>query len=154
MSSIPPDELEKRLHATLRALPARRAPVSLEARVFAAIAAREALPWYHRAYGYWPKPVRVAFLIVTAAIAAVVIAGGFELMTNIRGTSAAEPLQASLGVLGQLRAMAEATTHVARSYLGQIPSVWLYGGLAAMGAMYASLIGLGAAAYRTLWQGR
>lgn len=31
-----------------------------------------------------------------------------------------------------------------------LPPLWLYGGLALVGAMYVALFGLGAAAYRTL----
>lgn len=45
MSNLSPQDLEKLIHQTLRALPDRKAPRSLEHRVLAAIAARQALPW-------------------------------------------------------------------------------------------------------------
>jgi hypothetical protein len=38
--------------------------------------------------------------------------------------------------------------------LRSIPLLWLYVGAAAIAALYATLFGLGAAAYRTLYAGR
>jgi len=36
----------------------------------------------------------------------------------------------------------------------QISSTWLYAGLAVLGGAYAVMLGLGATAYRVLWQHR
>jgi hypothetical protein len=35
-----------------------------------------------------------------------------------------------------------------------LPTTWLYGGLAAIAVLYAALVGLGATAYRTLFNHR
>ena len=51
-----PDELERFIHQTLRALPDRKAPGTLEARVLAEVERRAAIPWWHKSWSYWPQP--------------------------------------------------------------------------------------------------
>lgn len=149
-----PDKLEKAIHETLRALPPRKAPSGFEARVLAEIARRDALPWWHRSWAYWPAPVRWAFLALSAAVCAGMVASGVALL---RGTSLGmmgRVLARPLETFGALTTAFHATLGVGGELLSLIPSVWLYGGVAAITLLYATVFLAGATAYRTLWQSR
>lgn len=148
-----PDEIEQRLHQALRGLPSRRAPSSLEQRVLAAIAERQARPWWHQSYAYWPTPVRLAFFVLSAALAAVVIGAAATLLPGV-GATAGQPVEATLGWFAQIRSTGSALADVGRRILPAVSSTWIYAGLALFAGLYATLIGLGAAAYRVLWQNR
>ena len=100
-----PDKLEKLIHETLRDLPARRAPRSLETRVMAEISRRQALPWWHRSWAYWPAGIRWTFLVLSAAVAAVIIFGSVNLLQGAGEDKAAYALAAT-------RAVRDPTLHV------------------------------------------
>ena len=80
-----PEDLEKFIHQTLRALPARRAPHSLESRVRAAIAARAALPWWRQSFARWPLAARVAFFIGSAGVAKVALMAAVWVLAGFDG---------------------------------------------------------------------
>jgi hypothetical protein len=73
-----PDDLERVVGASLRALPAPRAPRTLLPGVLAAAAARTR-PWYSRAWRTWPEPLQAA----TTAAAACLLAVGTALVTGL-----------------------------------------------------------------------
>lgn len=148
-----PEDIEQRLHQALRGLPARRAPSSLEQRVLAAIAERQARPWWHQSYAYWPTPVRVAFFVLSAALAAVVIGAASTILPGF-GATAGQPVEATLGWFAQLRATGATLVDVGGRLLPSVSLSWIYIGVAVITALYATLFGLGAAAYRVLWQSR
>jgi hypothetical protein len=151
MSSPNPEELEKLIHRTLRSLPDRPAPRSLESRVLAAIEARQSLPWWHQSFTHWPVAARGAFLVLSGALAAafiiLVIRSGAE-------TNTATLLSGPLAFLGQLKAGATGILNFGNLIFRSIPSLWIYGGIAFIAFMYAALIGLGATAYRTFFNQR
>ena len=150
-----PEELEARLDAVLREQPLRRAPDSLSQRVLAEIARREARPWWQKNYAHWPASVRMVFLVlslcaVTAmAFAAMLFVGGNTLEDSVSGA-----LRPVVEAFGTCRAAASALTDLVRGWLPTLSPIWIYGGLAAAGAAYATLVGLGATAYRLLQQPR
>lgn len=148
----PHDEqhLERLVHQTLRALPPRRAPRSLEQRVLAAIAERAALPWWRKGFAYWPAAPRLAFLGVAAAV----VFGLFRLLTGVEAGSALASLVPQLAWADTLASLARATQDFVQVVIGGIPPLWLYGGLAAVASLYAALFGLGATAYRLLYANR
>lgn len=149
-----PDKLEKAIHETLRALPPRKAPSGLEARVLAEIARRDALPWWHRSWAYWPVAVRWAFLALSAALCAGMVAGCIALF---RGTSfgmVSGVLTRPIETFGALATAVRTTVGVGGGLLSLIPPLWLYGGVAAITLLYATVFLAGATAYRTLWQTR
>lgn len=143
-----PEELEKFINRTLRALPDRRAPRSLESRVLAAIATQQHLPWWRQSFVHWPLAARAAFLVFTAVLAAAFVAlclrfaGGAQLAALL-----AEPLEQ----LALIRAIVGGIGDFFATVLRSIPSVWLHGAVAMIGVMYATLFGLGAAAYRVFF---
>ena len=143
----PAQKLEHLIQQTLRELPARRAPLTLEHRVLGEIARRAALPWWHKSYAFWPEPVRAAFFILSAAVAALAVAGLFALTRGGVSTEAAgEIVEQLAGTRGTLGTIFDKTAMLFYA----IPKLWLYGGVAIVMGCYATLIGIGAVAYRTL----
>jgi len=92
-----PEDLEKFIHQTLRSLPARRAPHSLEARVRAAIEARAALPWWKQSFAQWPVAARFAFVIASAGLAKLAIMAVVWGMAGFDGTEFANAFSTQLG---------------------------------------------------------
>jgi len=144
-------DLEKPIHQVLRELPTRRAPRSLESRVMAAIAAQQALPWWRQSFVHWPLAARGAFFVVTALLAAAIIVICFRTTGEVHATSL---LAGPLSLWAKVTALTSSVSNVFGVVLRSIPAVWLYGGLAFLGVMYAALFGLGAAAYRSLFAQR
>ncbi len=141
--------LERLLDRTLRELPLRRAPPGLEARVFAELRRRAALPWWRRSFAYWPLLARAGFVVTCMALVALAFLEGAWAVARLTALNtsgapsmfwAREALAAVAGA-GQLAAL----------IVGTVPPEWLYAGLAVSAALYAALFGLGAAAYRTLY---
>jgi hypothetical protein len=144
--------LEQFVHQQLRSLPPRKAPASLEARVLAAIENQAAVAWYHKSWSYWPAAVRAAFLGLATALSGVAIAA-FYLMSQGSEASAlsAAAGERFAGVMALVHVFRWMSTYVSETIMG-IPPLWLYGGLAFVGALYATFFGLGAAAYRALYR--
>jgi len=149
MKKMSPEELEKFIHRELRSLPARSAPRSLESRVLSAIEQRTAIPWYHQSWNYWPVAVRVLFLIFATGVAGGVVVmfySGFD--SHAVATEAGE----RLGFLTRIYHVATWISSLASQVVANIPPLWLYGGMAFIAMLYATFLGLGAAAYRTLYR--
>jgi len=149
-----PDPLEKLIHQTLRSLPDHKAPSTLEARVLAEIARRQTQTTQSRSWSTWPAPLRVAFLVFSATVCALLIAAGMILFRGgpqaILAIVGANPLQGLLNFGGTLRA----TVAACGDLVHLIPQTWLYVGLAAFVSVYGALFGISATAYRTLWKTR
>ncbi|MFT3906122.1 MAG: hypothetical protein QM718_07465 [Steroidobacteraceae bacterium] len=132
---------EEQINRLLRQQPLRCAPASLETRVLAAIAAQEAAPALPaatsaappRGFLQWSLPARAAFL-ATALGAAVLTLKGL-------GWAATDVKSSLLGT-------------VIGAVFDQIPTLWLYSALGAVGMLYLMFFGLGAVAYRTLFTDR
>ena len=129
------------MHRTLRGLPARRAPRTLEQRVLAELERRAALPWWRRSYLHWPFAMRAVFFGLSAAAAAGAVVGSILLLQGADGPAEAASRLPALEFAKALIGSVSTIYHA-------IPPVWLYGGLAAIAAAYATLVGVGAAAYR------
>lgn len=148
------EKLEQLIHRTLRSLPDRRAPHTLEARVLAAVEARALRPWWQKSYTEWPLAARCTFLLLSAGfvkfalMAAVWVMGDFEpgQFTNAFATQ--------LAWMNTARTLFTGTGEFFALLFRSIPPLWLYGGLAFVATMYVALFGLGAAAYRALYANR
>ena len=152
MTPLPPsdDRLERLLHRTLRDLPPRNAPRSLEGRVLAEIERRAALPWWRKSFAHWPIAARAAFILLCLALVVLALTLGVRL---VAGFDAA----AFKAAFGQERLWLENGRSVVRAVsdffdimLRNIPPLWLYAGGAIIASMYFTLFGLGAAAYKAL----
>jgi len=136
-----PEALERLLDRTLRELPLRRAPRTLETRVIRQLARRAALPWWRRSFAHWPLPARAGFLVICGALISVAFVEGATAVTSIRSLSWVREI-------GGLTASAASLLAV----LARIqPPTWAYAAMAACAVLYAILFGLGAAVYRALY---
>jgi hypothetical protein len=149
MNPLTPEELEQRLHRALRDVPLHRAPDTLEDRVLAVLAARAARPWWQRSYSHWPVAARSVFLVGSATVAALVIIASVAGLQQA-GSLIETPVAGVRDQVAQARAAGSVLADLGRGWLPEIPSLWLYGVLGAAAAAYATLLGLGAAAYRLL----
>jgi hypothetical protein len=143
--------LEQLVHQTLRDLPSRRAPFSLEARVQAEIARRAALPWWRKSFAYWPSAARATFLVASSAVAASLVLGLLRLSAGLTTMHLKVLFAAQLRWLQTGSNLLDSFGEIARTCLTSIPSVWLYGAAAVVAALYVTLFGVSAAAYRTLY---
>lgn len=148
----PHDEqkLERLIQQTLRDLPPRRAPRSLEQRVLAALEQRAALPWWRKGFVYWPPAARAAFVM----LAVTVVAGFSWLLTGVDAGPVVARLIPTFAWIDGIASIASASREFVEVVLRSIPSTWLYGGLIAVASLYAALFGLGATAYRLLYAHR
>jgi hypothetical protein len=144
------DKLERLIHRTLRDVPPRRAPHSLELRVLAEIERRAALPWWRRSFSHWPLAARAGFLVLCTALVKLALMLGSWIMSGF------DPAQFRLSFTEQFAwmenamAVVHAITGAFEVLFRNIPPLWLYGGLAFFATMYLALFGLGAAAYKAL----
>lgn len=152
----PRDEqnLERTIDRTLRALPPRSAPASLEARVLAEIARRAALPWWKQSFVHWPLAARGAFIVVSAAMAKLAIFATVWVMGDFDAGTFRQAFTNQFAwletALSMLRIVGDFFAVMGRN----IPALWLYGAVAIVATLYVALFGLGAAAYRTLYAAR
>jgi hypothetical protein len=149
MSDRQQPALERAVHEALRSLPPVRAPRTLESRVLEAIERRATAPWWRSSFARWPVAARIGFMVASLALllmailltrapaAESIVALPAHPLLLLPGVNQAQALLASLGVLRS------AFSHA-------VPPSFLYAALAVSAALYALLVGLGAAAYRTL----
>lgn len=148
MKKMNEKELEQFIHATLRSLPDRRAPGTLEARVLASLEHQATVAWYHKSWAHWPAAVRISFVALASALAMTVFvvlspaAGGYGPTNLAHAAGSRFPEAAEWFAAGRWM------IDLANRLVSNVPVIWLYGGLATLGAMYATFFGVGAAAYR------
>lgn len=147
-----PEELEKLIHQTLRSLPDRRAPRSLETRVLAAIAARNALPWWKQSFAQWPLAARGLFLLLSCSLVVLMVAGWMS--AGLDRPDLANTFSTEFAFVENVTTTLRAVAGLCMELVHKIPTVWLYGGLGCLAALYATVLGLGATAYRTLYVSR
>jgi hypothetical protein len=137
-------KLEQIIHQTLRGLPERRAPDSLESRVLAAVAARGNRAWWRQSFVHWPLAARSAFALAAVAVVAALAVLG------TRGSLPLPHVDGALALLADLRFAAAALTEAGAAVVRGIPTLWWYSALLFLGVLYAALFGIGVTAYRTL----
>jgi hypothetical protein len=142
-------KLERLLSASLRAIPARRAPRSLESRILGELQRRAALPWWRRGFSDWPLPARATFLALCAALVGATFLDGVS--AALGAHSITDLAAGALLWMRPLLALVSSGGGVLSSLAHVIPAAWIYAGLAAGTLLYVALFGLGATAYRTLY---
>ena len=142
-------KLEQVLSQALKGLPPRRAPSTLELRVANSLARRALLPWWQVSFANWPLSARVAFALISAALAAATILGGVSAYLGDRSFNEISAL--ALAWMHPFLAVMSSAGGLAALLIRVIPPLWLYGTLGLGILLYVTLFGLGAAAYRTLY---
>lgn len=141
---------EQLIHRTLRALPPRRAPRSLEQRVMAELSRRAALPWWRKSFASWPAPALAVFILASLGVIKLLLTGALWAAAGFDGTELQAAMAQPLLWWESGQAVAGAISHTVEIMLRNIPPLWLYGALAVITAVYATLFGLGAAAFKAL----
>ncbi|MBS0389111.1 MAG: hypothetical protein JSR15_11585 [Proteobacteria bacterium] len=144
-------ELEQYIGKLLRAQPLRQAPASLEARVQQQLALQAARPWWLQGFSAWPWLARLLFGLVGAGLVALTY-----LTTDRLGWVSDSLQQSTLATTGRGAAQMFANLGHALQLLGEmltrnVSSAWLYGAAGVTVFLYVALFGLGAAAFRTLF---
>lgn len=143
-------KLAQLVASELRALPMRRAPASLQSRVFAELARRQALPWWRQSFRAWPLAAQIAFAVVALAVTHAlfwVLAGpGVSGMVQAVQSAGQQFVQA-MQVVGS---WAGALHWLTRDMLGAVPSRWVTTLLLALSGSVAVLFGSGTFVYRSL----
>ena len=150
--AMSPEQLEQLVGRELRALPPRRAPRTLESRVLAALEQQAMIPWYHKSWSYWPAAIRAVFLAGATGVAGTIVAGFYLGYNGVNTAAMTAQAGARFSFLTKLYHAGAWVVDIGAHILGGIPSLWLYGGLITVAALYATFFGLGAAAYRTLYR--
>jgi hypothetical protein len=138
------EKLENLIGQVLHEQPLRRAPRTLEARVFAALERRAAVPWWHKSFMHWPVAARVAFLIASVGFVQIALKAAAWIVAGVDSAPVVAGIQSEAGWIAVLMAAADS---VARS----VPQEWIWGAIAVIAVMYLALFGLGAAAYKALY---
>lgn len=144
------EHLERLIHRTLRELPPRRAPRSLETRVLAEIQRRAALPWWRKSFVHWPVAARIAFTVLSIAVAGACAAAFFWITGGLDLQPVRDAFRLHFTWLDSARTVFSAIGNFFEIILRNIPALWLYGIVGFVAATYFALFGLGAAAYRAL----
>jgi hypothetical protein len=137
----PHDPLERLLDRTLRELPPRRAPPTLESRVFAQLERRASLPWWRRSFAHWPRMARAGLLLICTGLAGLAVAGAAAAAADVQSLYWARKIGSLMASGGNLVGL----------LAGIAPPLWFYEGIAVCALLYAALFGLGAALYQTLY---
>ncbi len=140
------EALQKFVDRVLREQPLRRAPADLSNRVLTILEQRASRAWWQMGFNEWPALARVLFIIVSIAVVAVALEIPAWLLEAV---DTRFPLSFSRGI-----ALWQVARSVSSSIASSIPMEWVYGIVAAIAALYAAFFGVGAAAYRTLYQNR
>ncbi len=150
MDAKEPDEaLEHLVNRTLRELPLRRAPLTLESRVLGALEHRAELSWWRRSFAHWPLVARAAFLVICGALAKLAFLGGATAVAGVH--SLHESAALSVSWVRPAAVLVVSAWNLAALLMRAAPPTWLYVGIAICAVLYAFLFGLGAAVYRTLY---
>ena len=142
------EKLERIVGQVLKRQPLRKAPSTLEARVFAAIEQRAARPWYRDSFLHWPIAARVAFLLASFGIVKLALMGVMWLVTD---STSAPVVTRSVSWYEQLASFMSTLGSLGSTLLHAIPPQWLFAGIALIALLYVALFVLGATAYRTLY---
>jgi hypothetical protein len=145
------ENIERLIDNVLREQPPRSAPLSLQARVFAEIERRAALPWWHHSFLHWPLFVRVAFVLALLGVVKLVLAGAMTLITSMRSQPVVETIAKPLSWAETGADLFSKTVSLASVVFDAIPSTWLYAAAAIALTLYFALLVLGATAYRALY---
>lgn len=146
----PQARLEQFVQRTLGGLPPRPAPRTLEQRVLAEIARRAALPWWRQSFTHWPVPARAFLVLALVGIVKLVLMATVWVMAGFDTASFQQAFAQPLAWWEGAQTLRNAIVGTGEAVVRSLPPLWLYGGLAFFATMYATLFGLGAAAYKLL----
>jgi len=141
------EKLERLIGDALSAQPLRRAPSTLESRVFAAIESRDAAAGWRRGFMHWPLLARATFMLVSIGVVKLTLLAADWTETTV------DPdywFAQAFSKFAWIKVVAYGVFAGVRS----IPEYWLWGSFAIVAAVYATFFAISAVAYRTLSEAR
>lgn len=148
MSPHPDEELEHLIDRELRRLPDRPAPDSLMPRVFGAIAARQALPWWRKSFAHWPVSARLVFLAGSTALAAMLGYLVWGVSSGVSLGALGAEIRPWLSGFGAVRSVVE-TLASAAVVMARSAGPWLMWSAVSIATVsYLTTIGLGTVCWR------
>jgi hypothetical protein len=150
--NTPPDphDLERLVSRVLRDQPSRQAPPTLANRVMAELAYRASLPWWRKSFSHWPWAARIAFVAISLGLVKVALTLTTHAAVSSPGASAVAHATAPVAWLADVLAIAAFSQELLTTIMRAIPSLYLYGVMGLVVALYLMVFGVSAAAYRTL----
>lgn len=137
------NELERQLTRALKEQPLRRAPNTLEQRVFAQLETSAATARWRRGFAHWPVAARVAFLAASVGVVKLALSMAMWLSSPLASPALSFDLPSQVA---WLQTLLVAIASVVRT----VPSLWIHAGVVILLVMYAALFSIGASAYRTV----
>lgn len=137
------NELERQLTRALKEQPLRRAPSTLEQRVFAQLETSAATARWRRGFAHWPVAARVAFLAASVGVVKLALSMAMWLSSPLASPALSFDLPSQVA---WLQTLLVAIASVVRT----VPSLWIHAGVVILLVMYAALFSIGASAYRTV----
>ena len=141
--------LERTVNRWLSGQPLRQAPATLADRVLAQLEHRAALPWWRHSFLRWPVAARIGFLLLAiGATKSVLVLSqwGITRLDLVKASAAPE-----VNWLHSLTGVLSGTGNLLMLVVNSLSTTWLYGAGIVLAALYVTLFGLGATAYRTLY---
>jgi len=148
MRPNPESELEQAIDRELRRLPPLRAPADLMPSVMAAIAAREARPWWQKPAAQWPLGARLGFLVGTTGLAAFLLYFAWGVTAGVSFGALADEVAVYSSRLETVRSIGSSLGNAAVTVVRPVGSwlVWSAAGL--LGMCYLTTLALGTFCYR------
>lgn len=141
--------LELMVGRWLSGQPMRHAPPALAGRVLAQLEHRTALPWWRHSFLRWPVAARIGFLLLAIGATKLVLVlnqWGITRLDLVKASAAPE-----MNWLHSLTGVLSGTGNLLMLVLQSFSTTWVYGAGIVLAALYVTLFGLGATAYRTLY---
>jgi hypothetical protein len=145
-------KLEERIHQELAKVPERPAPENLMSSVMAAIAAREARPWWRKPIPQWPRHNRMVFVTVMMSLVFGAAFGLWQIWPDqalqeipAQAAAAVEPMRPVWSVM-------ETVGRAAALMVRSVSQPWIIGLVVAFLFLYVACIGMGMAWYRVTFQ--
>ena len=144
------DPLRQLIDRKLRELPLQRAPIDLQARVWAGLRQQASLPWWRKSFSHWPLVARVALVVLCMGVSAITMTLSSQIHAGSRNAELATLLNTPFGWVDSVVGFMQALLELMGLLLRHAPAAWLYTAAITAGLLYAAFISLGGAVYRTL----
>lgn len=148
------DRIHRLIDQVLREQPLRRAPSTLQSRVFTELSRRSSMPWWRKSFGSWPLAARAAFLIASYGFIEFALAGVMWLMAALRAIPFEAALNPAVTWIHAGSSLISEAGKTSALVFHAIPQPWLYGAIASGIVLYVALFGIVATAYRVLYSPR
>jgi hypothetical protein len=138
----------------VREQPVRRAPATLESRVFAEIERQALMSWWHKSFEQWPRGARIGFLVASCGFVKLTLVGITWLVIGARAARVETALNPAATLVRTAASLISTAMEASALVIHIIPQSWLYGAIVSSLLLYLALFGIIATGYRMLYSPR